>query len=163
MRDAWIAAGAQTSALGYPTQDVKTAADGVGQYAQFQHGAIYPANGATLTLTEQIRDAWVIAGADRGVLGAPTSSSTVLADTVGQAATFQHGSIYWSAGTGAHVVSGAIQALWTAQGAEAGPLGYPTSDVTAAGVPGSQVATFQHGTVYWSAGTGAHWCRARCR
>jgi uncharacterized protein with LGFP repeats len=98
----------------------------------------------------------VASGADRGVLGAPTSSNADLPDTVGQRASFEHGSIYWSPGTGARVLAGPIETLWTSQGAETGPLGYPTSDVSPAGGGRGQYATFQHGSVYWSSASGAH-------
>src|SRR5207244_4144142 len=68
--------------------------------------------------------------------------------------TFQGGVIYWSLGTGAHEVHGAILAKWQSLGAEKSVLGFPTSDESAAN--GGRFNTFQGGSVYWSAATGAH-------
>ena len=45
----------------------------------------------------------------------------------GTAAAFQDGSIYASAGNGAHVVRGAIRTAYWASGAITGPLGFPTA------------------------------------
>jgi uncharacterized protein with LGFP repeats len=156
VRDAWIAGGAEKGALGYPTQDVTTAVDGVGQYAHFQRGSIYAADGGTLTLTGSVRDAWVASGPDRGVLGAPTSGSTGLTDGAGQVTTFTGGSIYWSPATGAQVLSGPIESLWKAAGAERSSLGYPTQGVSGAADRVGQYARFQRGVIFWSPGKGAH-------
>jgi uncharacterized protein with LGFP repeats len=152
----WKAQGAQTGALGYPTTDVTTAADGAGQYATFQHGSVYwsAATGARV-LSGPVETLWKAQGAEHGALGYPTSNVTTAADGTGQSATFEHGSIYWSPATGAAALLGPVESLWKAQGAEAGALGYPTSNVAAAAGSG-QYATFQHGSVYWSAASGAH-------
>jgi uncharacterized protein with LGFP repeats len=41
---------------------------------------------------------------------------------------YQHGRISWSPTTGAHALTGPLLAKYLELGAEAGPLGYPTSD-----------------------------------
>jgi hypothetical protein len=63
--------------------------------------------------------------------------------------------VYWSAGTGAHWVTGSIFTAYRTLSYERGPLGYPTSDE----IPLSDgaVSRFQRGDVYWSPRTGAHW------
>jgi len=156
VRDAWIADGAETSDLGYPTQDLPAAAAGVGQSAHFQHGSIYPSTAGPETLTGAIRDVWAGTGADRGPLGAPTSSNASLPDGVGEFATFTGGSIYRSPDTGTRALVGPIEALWTSRGAEQGALGYPTTSVSTAADGKGQFAHFQHGSVYWSSASGAH-------
>src|SRR5205807_618257 len=79
------------------------------------------------------------------------------ADGVGRYNHFQQGSIYWSPQTGAWSVHGLIHAYWASQGYERGPLGYPLNDETdAPGPAGARYNDFSNGSVYWSAGTGAH-------
>lgn len=67
---------------------------------------------------------------------------------------FAGGSIYWSAGTGAHQVFGATRDRWAAQGWERGPLGFPATDERASA--GGAVQVFENGSVPWSPTTGAH-------
>jgi peptidoglycan/xylan/chitin deacetylase (PgdA/CDA1 family) len=67
---------------------------------------------------------------------------------------FQGGSIYWTSGTGAHEVHGAIRTKWRSLGGEAGFLGYPRSDEISVTV--GRASQFQGGNVYWSSGNGAH-------
>jgi uncharacterized protein with LGFP repeats len=72
--------------------------------------------------------------------------------TGGAAAAFQDGSIYWSAGTGAHLVRGQVRSAYWASGSVTGPLGFPTAGTVAAtgnGQTGS-VAAFQRGSIYVS-------------
>jgi uncharacterized protein with LGFP repeats len=64
------------------------------------------------------------------------------------------GSIYWTSGTGAHEVHGAIRTKWRSLGGEAGFLGYPRSDEISVTV--GRASQFQGGNVYWSSGNGAH-------
>uniref|UniRef100_UPI0034DFDB4A LGFP repeat-containing protein n=1 Tax=Geodermatophilus amargosae TaxID=1296565 RepID=UPI0034DFDB4A len=52
-------------------------------------------------------------------------------------------------------VAGILE-TWIRQGYETGPLGYPVSNETPTPTGGSYNA-FQHGAVYWSPATGAHW------
>ena len=91
-------------------------------------------------------------GGPGGLLGLPTTDET--ATTGGRVSRFQHGSIYWSAGTGAHPVAGAVGRRYEALGGPRSPLGLPTGAETAA--PGHRVARFTGGAIYWSRATGAH-------
>jgi len=63
-------------------------------------------------------------------------------------------SIYWSAATGAHVVTAEIREAWLASGGPAGPLGYPITD-EAPDAGGRRFVQFQHGRISWSVGAGA--------
>jgi uncharacterized protein with LGFP repeats len=102
----------------------------------------------------------------QALLGLPTSDVIIAPGIAGvQMINFQHGAIYSSPGTGAHVVFGAIRAEYNHTASEVDAygtsvqqiLGLPTSDeITVPGVAGARKCTFQGGTIYWSAGTGAH-------
>src|SRR5262249_59932899 len=68
--------------------------------------------------------------------------------------TFLGGAIYFSVGTGAHVVYGDIGALYNSSGGPASNLGLPTSDEQ--GIPDNgRVQSFQYGAICWSPSTGA--------
>ncbi|MGI8753314.1 MAG: L,D-transpeptidase family protein [Acidimicrobiales bacterium] len=74
----------------------------------------------------------------------------------GEAEDFDHGSIFWSAKTLAHVVQGAILRHYLTLGGPTGILGYPMTDesVTPDGV--GRYNHFAHaGSIYWTATTGA--------
>jgi uncharacterized protein with LGFP repeats len=134
----------------------------------FQHGAdlywsaatgahaVYGAIGVEYAATAHETDAY---GRDvQAILGAPTSDEMNVPGVAGaRMETFQGGAIYWSPGTGAHVVYGAIGGKYNSLG---GPVGYglPTSDeANVPGLSGVRVTDFQHGAdLYWSAATGAH-------
>ncbi|TFV64179.1 hypothetical protein E4P41_02800, partial [Geodermatophilus sp. DF01-2] len=206
-RAAWWATGGVSGPLGFPAGD--TGAVGGGSATAFQRGSIYasPATGARVLSGPVLVEYWATGGPE-GSLGFPVADQGPV--TGGQAAAFQHGSVYWSAGTGAHAVTGAALPAYWARGSITGPLGFPTGDtaevtgrdgvrglvspfagatlywsqatrarvvsgdvlagyVRAGGpgalgfpladqgpVTGGQAAAFQHGSVYWSAGTGAH-------
>lgn len=58
-------------------------------------------------------------------------------------------SIYWSARTGAHVVSGEIRAFWLKQGGPKGSLGFPISDEVPSPDGSGRESRFEHGEVTW--------------
>ncbi|SNS00589.1 Beta-lactamase enzyme family protein [Geodermatophilus pulveris] len=154
----WYRMGGHTSRLGLPVGE-EIALPG-GATSHFRGGAIYwsPGTGAHW-VTGAIRRTWEATGAERGRLGYPTSDEITLRGGAGSR--FQGGAIYWSPGTGAHWVTGAIRRTWEATGAERGRLGYPTSDeITLRGGAGSR---FQGGAIYWSPDTGAHWVTGAIR
>jgi uncharacterized protein with LGFP repeats len=64
-------------------------------------------------------------------------------------------SIYWSLGTGAHVVLGSIRELWLSLGGQESELGYPTSDEMATPDGGGRMNTFEGGEIWWHPGSGA--------
>ncbi|MFI6302606.1 AbfB domain-containing protein [Amycolatopsis thailandensis] len=59
--------------------------------------------------------------------------------------------IYWSPSTGAKYVMGSIRDRWNSLGAEAGRLGFPTSDEFTI-APGRQ-SNFEHGYITWNSAT----------
>jgi hypothetical protein len=101
------------------------------------------------------------------LLGSATSPVEFVSGVSGAEVQFFHdnGAIYWSAGTGAHVVYGAIGAEYQHLASETDAyaknvqliVGLPTSDeMNLAGVGGARTNTFQYGQIDWSAPTGAH-------
>ena len=95
-------------------------------------------------------------GGPAGALGLPTSVEKPLPNNVGRFQSFQHGTIYWSANTGAAAVKGAIMDTYAAQGFEHGPLGLPVSDEKKTPTKAGAVQSFEHGTMLFSSATGAH-------
>ena len=93
-------------------------------------------------------------GGSGSYLGSPTDSPYPVAG--GQAEDFTGGTVYWSAGTGAHAVRGAILAHYQALGGPGGFLGFPVTDET--GTPDG-IGRFNHfandGSIYWTPSTGA--------
>jgi uncharacterized protein with LGFP repeats len=153
IRATWARLGWERSALGFPVTDETAAADGVGRFNHFEGGSIYwtPQTGAR-ELRGGIRDRWQQAGAERSPLGYPTSDERVAPDGTGRSNDFQHGALHWSPTTGYVMVHGPVHRSWLAEGAEAGPLGYPVRDNYP--VPGGQAADFQGGTITWDSSTG---------
>ena len=72
---------------------------------------------------------------------------------------YDHGSIYYTAASGAHVIEGSIGAKWTAAGAQNGVLGYPTTDVRSGLKNGGSAQSFVTGTIAYSPATGMHTAR----
>lgn len=71
---------------------------------------------------------WQDFGGAGSYLGNPTSGELVNPDKVGRRRVFNGGAIYWTQGTQAHVIRGAIYQRWAKLGYETGVLGYPTTD-----------------------------------
>lgn len=67
---------------------------------------------------------------------------------------FKNGIIIWAPGYGAYALTGAIRSGYSAQNAQNGPLGYPTSGEQTGG-KGGVYQNFEGGVMYWSAATGA--------
>ena len=152
----WRSTGAERGPLRYPVHSVAGTADGSGQFAHFQGGSIYwsEPTGAR-ALMGPVHTLWRSTGGLDGPLGYPTTSLSTAPDGAGRFARFEHGSVYWSEPTGARALLGPIEALWNSTGGTEGPLGYPTTSVSTAPDGAGQYARFEHGSVYWSAQTGA--------
>jgi len=84
-----------------------------------------------------------------GSLGMPSGDEYAV--TGGRAFNFAGGQIYWSAGSGAHVVIGGILSKYIDLGGPA-RMGLPTTDEQAAGA--GRVSHFTQGDIYWSPATG---------
>ncbi|WP_027929642.1 N-acetylmuramoyl-L-alanine amidase [Amycolatopsis thermoflava] len=163
IRDKWAARGWETG-LGYPRTDQKVTPDGVGRYNHFTgNSSVYwTADTGAQAVQGAIRDTWSALGWETSPLAYPTTDERATPDGVGRYNHFNGsggGSIYWTPGTGARAIYGAIRARWSALGWEAGPLGYPTTNEL---VTPDGVGRYNHfngsggGSVYWSPGTGAH-------
>lgn len=148
----YLNAGGPTGFLGFPTSD--EVASGKGRVNTFTGGNIFWSSG---TGAHSVQGAILVEyramGGPSGALGLPTSDETKTPDKVGRYNTFQIGSIYWTAATGAHEVQGKIRDKWRSLGAERSRLGYPTRDEYA--VTGGRRSDFQRGTITWNAKTGA--------
>ncbi|HWD03344.1 MAG TPA: nucleoside hydrolase [Amycolatopsis sp.] len=154
----WAAIGWERSALGYPTTDESGTPDGIGRYNHFSRngGSIYwtSATGAH-AIYGLISAKWAALGWERSVLGYPITDETGTPDGIGRYNHFSRngGSIYWTPGTGAHAIYGAIRGKWASMGWERSFLGYPTSDEY--GIPGGRRNDFQRGWIAWNASNGA--------
>jgi uncharacterized protein with LGFP repeats len=150
--------------LGPPATPENTAPDGVGHYRHYRSGSIY---WSPPTLAHEvhgdIRGKWSSLGWERSFLGYPTTDETATPDGVGRYNHFQGGSVYWTPQTGAHEVHGAIRDRWASLGWERGFLGYPTSDELTTEDGLGRYSEFEHGSIYWSPGTGALACRETVR
>ncbi|GLY68722.1 hypothetical protein Atai01_53410 [Amycolatopsis taiwanensis] len=148
--------------LGFPTNDETWTADGAGSYNDFA------GSGGASIYWSQATGAWSLHGEIRAkylavggqpVLGFPTTDESGTPDGVGRYNHFNGAggaSIYWTTGTGAHAVQGAIRSRWAQLGWETGP-GYPVTDET--GTPDG-VGRYNHFTkgtsIYFTLATGAH-------
>ena len=144
IRDTWGRAGWEIGLLGYPLTGEIPIARG-GRFQRFQGGSIYwsPTTGAHV-VTGAIAGTWGSTGWENGYLGYPLTGEIPLARG-GRFQQFQGGAVYWTLGTGAHAVSGAIRDTWAGQGWENGRLGYPIS--AARVVSGAHRQDFQGGTI----------------
>jgi uncharacterized protein with LGFP repeats len=149
--DKWASMGWERSVLGYPVTDETGTPDGIGRFNHFSNdGSIYwtPSAGAW-SIHGLILDKWASMGWETSVLGYPVTDETGTPDGIGQFNQFSSthstnnvdGSIYWTPGTGAHELHGAIRAAWASMGSERSCLGYPITDTT------NNQSTFQHGTL----------------
>ncbi|AKK03959.1 LGFP repeat-containing protein [Corynebacterium epidermidicanis] len=153
IRDKWADLGWENTILGYPITDELTPPDRIGRFNHFQSGSIYwsPATDAH-NVQGQIRDAWQRQGWEAGKLGYPATDEITTPDGVGRFNRFEHGHIYWSPTTGAHIIEKDMFDLWGANGWEAGTLGYPTSDRYQ--LNGAVTQDFQHGRLQIFPATG---------
>ncbi len=117
--------------------------------------------GVAATTSSDITLKWSALGGARGSLGAPTSAVLPTPAKPGFYQHFQGGSVYTSAVTGAHVVTGRIRDRWAAWGWENSALGFPVNDETA--IRGGAFNHFQGGSIYWSPATDAHVVRGLIR
>jgi hypothetical protein len=95
-------------------------------------------------------------GGDSGFMGKEIGQLQSSADGVGYFKVYMGASIYWTSGTSAHEVHGAIRDKWASLGAERGVLGYPVTDETIAPDGIGRFNHFQGGSIYWTPATGAN-------
>ena len=155
--DKYAALGGAGGLLGGPTTGENVAPDGVGRYRHYANGSIYwhPQTGAH-EIHGAIRGLWSSLGWERSFLGYPATDESVTPDGIGRYNHFQGGSIYWTAGTGAREVHGAIRGLWASLGWERSILGYPVTNESTTPDNRGRYNHFQSGSIYWTPTTGAH-------
>jgi uncharacterized protein with LGFP repeats len=158
IRRAWAAAGWARGVLGYPTSDEYVTGVPGTRMEYFVGGQMYwsPATGAH-EVHGAILVKYLTAAGGVETYGLPLTDETTTPDGTGRFNHFSNGgSIYWTPGTGAHTVYGAIRGAWAAQGWELGRLGYPVTDEY--GITGGRQSEFQHGYISWSplGGTAVH-------
>ncbi|WP_225728446.1 MULTISPECIES: LGFP repeat-containing protein [unclassified Nocardia] len=143
--------------FGDPTSAELDAAAG-GRFQTFERGgAIYWRGDVDAhQVGGAIQDKWRGLAGESGVLGFPVTDEQSTPRNPGRYNHFQGGSVYWSVGTGAHQIGGAIRDKWAAYGWESGPLGFPISDEASAANNKGRYNLFPGGAIYWSARTGAH-------
>ncbi len=143
------ALGGPAAFAGFPTSDEQAVAGG--RASTFTGAAIYwsPGTGAH-EVHGLIRAHYQALGGPASQAGLPTSDETAVVG--GRASTFTGATIYWSAGTSAHEVHGAIRSAYLAYGGPGSPLALPTSDEQP--TPGGRQNTYQHGTITYNATTG---------
>jgi hypothetical protein len=158
IRGEYLALGGVNSFLGYPTTDMALTPDLHGWYSNFEHGSIYSSNASGAhVIYGAIGAEWTQMGGVKSILGYPTSDEADVDGVAGARVThFQGGDIYWSAGTGAHEVHGAIWGKYNDENGPASFLGLPTTDETGTPDGIGRFNHFQGGSIYWTPGTGAH-------
>jgi hypothetical protein len=150
--------GQEAGILGVPVSWIQPVGDGAGWFQTFagSHGASIfwsPSTGAQET-HGAIRALYGQLGWIWGPLGYPTSPMVQTVD----GGWYQHyagsggGSIFWTYGTGAHEVYGAIRDRYAQLGWHRGELGYPVSGVYA--VDGGSRTDFQRGYIRLDAASG---------
>ena len=148
----WAQIGSRTGVLGFPTGPEVTTAGGVVQ--GFERGQIsWKASTGAWETAGGIGIRWGQIGGPAGVLGFPTGPEAAAAGGVVQR--FERGQISWKASTGAWETSGGIGIRWGQTGGPwPGGLGFPVG-AEFSGKDGGRIQSFEHGAIYWSAGTGA--------
>ncbi|MCO7221583.1 LGFP repeat-containing protein [Klenkia sp. PcliD-1-E] len=151
----WAGLGWESGPLGYPTNSTFCGLRDGGCGQHFERGSLYwsTASGARL-VRGAIRDAWAASGWETGPLGYPTSDENCGLAAGGCFETFTGGSVYWTPGTGARLVTGQLLTAWAAGGYETGRLGYPVENQRTAST-GVVTQRFQGGTLTYDPQSGA--------
>jgi hypothetical protein len=121
--------------------------DGIGRYAEFEHGHIYwhPATGAH-AIPASLFGKYAELGWEQGPLGYPVTDLAALDG--GEVQGFQGGALYRHGDCAPVWVHGAIRARWHRTGSETGPFGWPVSDEEP--LPGGEaVQRFDGGQIFW--------------
>lgn len=94
-----------------------------------------------------ITEKWASLGGESGLLGAPTSPEIAVGP--GRFRDYLGGSVYWTRGTGAHVLTGAVLERYRGLDGPRSILGFPFTDAMPVdGVSGASHAVFSGGRLY---------------
>lgn len=158
IRTLWQSTGFENGVLGYPTGEITCGIRDGGCYQTYEGGAaIWKAStGAQPSLSGPIRTAWQQSGFENGPLGYPTSAQFCGLRNGGCFQNFEGGSVLWSPGTGAQLLTSApVNSAWAKTGFENGTLGYPTTGLICGLRNGGCFQNFEKGSIIWSPTTGA--------
>jgi hypothetical protein len=151
MADRWWELGAEEGPLGYPVQDSRCGLRSGGCTQAFQGGSMYRSDRTQPRVVKgAIRTRWTGTGAEGGPLGYPTTDERCGLRGGGCYQRFQNGSMYWTRTTGARSVRGQMLQYWGDRAWEAGPMGYPVTDMICGLKGGGCYQAFQGGTLYKS-------------
>ena len=140
---------AESGPLGYPLADEAVLAGG--RAVHLQHGRIsWSAATGAWELRDVLGSAYLRSGAEAGPLGYPVGPEQAVAG--GRVSRCQNGRVSASA-AGAHWLRGPIDQRYVQLGAEAGQLGFPTTDEFAP-APGRVRNDFEHGWIAHDEATG---------
>lgn len=157
IRDKYNALGGPGSFLSFPNSAELTNPGNTGKRTQFLNGPIYwsSATGAH-PVVNSFLNRWGVNGYETGWLKYPTTDEIVLPDG-GRRQEFQFGAIYvaFQNAVGSAIRNGPIRDKWNSVGAQAGPLGYVSSDEIPVTKNNGRYNNFVNGTITWSQPTGA--------
>ena len=143
----------QSGRFGFPITDL-VVINGY-QTQEFEFGGVtVKPDGSVLVVADGVGIGWRNLGGVKGFYGYPTSAEIPARDG-GVYQTFQRGTVYWSAASGAFGVHGGIAEGYGNLGGLNGFYGYPTSGEIP-GPNGGVYQNFQRGTIYWTARLGSH-------
>ncbi|QPK79011.1 hypothetical protein G7Y31_11005 [Corynebacterium lizhenjunii] len=146
-------AGGPSSWLGFPKTGEQGTPDGVGRFVHFENGSIYwtPATGAWAIPGDMVA-AWAENGWETGDLKYPSAPVTEVG--AGFQQFFQNGVLTRNPDKSHAIVHGAIGAKYKELGGAESKLGFPRGGERP--VNGGYFQEFEHGNIYWSPQTGAH-------
>lgn len=145
--------GGPDSWLGFPVSGEMATPDGKGRYVHFQNGSIYwsPENNAH-AIPKDMFEAWGKQKYESGGLGYPVKD---VAENNGHyIQKFQGGYVVRTKDKGAFTIHGEIAKKYESANLTASSLGAPTSEEQP--VQGGVYQNFEHGSMYWSPESGAH-------
>jgi uncharacterized protein with LGFP repeats len=140
--------------LGYPTGEELCGLPNGSCQQNFESGQIVTAGTARHLVAGNISNKWQNLGGLYSYLLSPVGPKVCGLPAGGCKQSFQTGAVFDSPAAGIHATGGAIATLWSAQGAESGTLGYPTTDLTCSNNVCNQ--SFQRGSIRWTPATGAY-------
>ncbi|MHA7287607.1 polysaccharide deacetylase family protein [Arthrobacter sp. MDT3-44] len=150
----YVQLGGSASFLGTPVGSTYDIAGGRAQ--DYTAGTIYWSSGTgAREVHGALRGRYLVLGGPAGFLGFPLTDETATPGAAGRYNDFAGGSVYYSSGTGAREVHGAIRGRYLALGGPAGFLGFPLTNEAATPGAAGQYNDFAGGSVYYSSGTGA--------
>jgi hypothetical protein len=152
----WAQQGWESGPMGYPVTDTVCGLPDGGCSQAFQSARVYSSTSTgARAVWGAISQHHVARGAQGGALGHPTTEEICGLRNGGCYQGFQKGTVYWSAASGAHTVSGVVAARWAKQGWESGPMGYPVTDTVCGLADNGCFQHFQVGSIFSSATGGA--------